>query len=112
MAVYTNNLIISSGESFSIPLTILDSTGVELNMTGYAASSAIRKHPNSSTKAADFVVGITSATEGLVTLSLGSTITSSLKEGRYVYDLLLISDTNMKSIVVEGSVLVTSGITS
>ena len=112
MSVYTNNIVINSGESFSLPLNILDSNGSELNITGYAASSAMRKHANSSTKAADFTVGITSAADGLVTLSLGSTITSSLKEGRYVYDVLLISDANVKTIVVEGSALVTTGITS
>jgi len=111
MAVYTNNITINVGETFSLPLTILSSTGGELNLTGYAASSAMRKHPTSSSKT-DFTVGITSAAEGLITLSLGSTITSGLKEGRYVYDVLLISDTNTKSIVVEGMALVRTGITS
>ena len=110
MAVYTNNIVINAGETFALPLTILDSTGELLNLTGYAASSAIRKHANSSSKT-DFVVGITSAAKGEIQLSLGST-TSLLNEGRYVYDVLLISDFNLKTIVVEGSVLVRSGITS
>ena len=111
MAVYTNNIVINTGETFALPLTILDSTGELLNLTGYAASSAIRKHANSSSKT-DFVVGITSAAKGEIQLSLGSTTTSLLNEGRYVYDVLLISDFNLKTIVVEGSVLVRSGITS
>jgi hypothetical protein len=113
MAVYVNNITINSGENFSLPLTILDSNGdIPLNLTGYAASAAIRKHAESSTKTADFVVGITSAAKGRVTLSLASTITSSIKEGRYMYDLLVISSANYKSIAVEGSVLVRSGISS
>lgn len=112
MAVYVNNIVINSGANFSQQLTIFDSSDNPLNLTGYAASAAIRKHPTSSTKTADFTVGITSAIDGLVTLSLNPTITSSIKEGRYVYDLLLISNANIKTIVVEGMVLVRTGISS
>ena len=111
MAVYTNNISINAGENFSLPLTILSNAGGVLNLTGYGASAAMRKHATSSTKS-DFTVGITSAAEGLITLGMASTVTSDLKEGRYVYDVLLISDANLKSIVVEGSVLVRTGITS
>lgn len=111
MAVYTNNISINAGEDFSLPLTILNNVGGVLNMTGYAASAAMRKHATSNTKT-DFTVGITSAAEGLITLEMASAVTSELKEGRYVYDILLISDINLKSIVVEGSVLVRTGITS
>jgi len=71
----------------------------------------MRKHSKSST-ATTFNVGITSAAEGKIALGLASTITSALKEGRYVYDILLTTPTNMKSIVVEGMVLVRVGITS
>lgn len=112
MAVYVNNITINIGETFSQQLSILDSTGDSLDLTGYAASSAIRKHAESNTKTADFNVGITSAIEGLITISLGSTITSSIKSGRYVYDVLLIDSSNKKSIVVEGSILARTGITS
>ena len=112
MAVYVNNLTINSGETFSQPLTILDSSGDTLNLSGYAASSAVRKHAASTSKTAEFTVGITSAAEGSITLSLGSTITSDIKNGRYVYDVLLISNANIKSIAVEGMVLVRTGITS
>jgi len=111
MAVYTNNIVINAGDNFSLPLTILNNAGGVLNITGYAASAAMRKHATSSTKS-DFTVGITSAAEGLITISMASTVTSELKEGRYVYDVLLISDANMKSIVVEGTALVRTGITS
>lgn len=113
MAVYANNIVINSGETFSQSLTILNSNSSEIiNLTGYAVSSMIRKHVDSSIKTAEFQVGITSASEGLISLSLGSSITSTIKEGRYVYDVLLLSPTNYKSIVVEGSVLIRAGISS
>ena len=113
MAVYVNNLTVNSGTEFSQPLTIMDNTGTNpLNLTGYACSSMVRKHELSTNKTAEFTVGITSAAKGLVTLGLASTVTSALKEGRYVYDVMLITDMNMKSVVVEGMALVRPGITS
>lgn len=112
MSVYVNNITINAGETFSQPLTILNSSGSAVNLTGYAASSMMRKHAESTTKTADFTVGITSAASGLITLSLSSAITAGIKEGRYVYDVLLTDSANLKSIVVEGMVLVRTGITT
>ena len=112
MAVYVHNLTINSGETFNHPLTILSSGGGDLDITGYAVTSMIRKHPESSTMTAEFVVGITSAAKGEINLSLASTTTSGIKQGSYVYDILLTSDVNTKSIVVEGTALVRTGISS
>lgn len=112
MSVYVNNITINAGETFSQPLTILSNDGNPLNLTGYAVSSMMRKHAESSTKTADFTVGITSGPQGKITISLSSGITSSIKEGRYVYDVLLISATNIKTIAVEGTALVRTGISS
>ena len=57
MAVYVNNIVIDSGTEFYQEMTILDSTGDNpINLTGYAATSMMRKHSQSSTKTADFVV--------------------------------------------------------
>jgi len=113
MAVYANNIVIPSGCEFQLPLTIMDSSGnTPLNLTGYAVTSMMRKHAESTSLSAQFVVGITSAVDGEVVLSLASTITGALKEGRYVYDVMLTSDSNSKSIAVEGTALVRIGITS
>jgi hypothetical protein len=113
MAVYANNIVIPSGCEFQLPLTIMDSGGdAALNLTGYAVTSMMRKHAESSSLSAQFVVGITSAADGEIILSLASTTTAALKEGRYVYDVMLTSNTNSKSIAVEGTALVRVGITS
>lgn len=112
MSVYVNNIVINAGETFSQPLTILSSDGSSVNLSGYAVTSMMRKHAESSIKTAQFSVGITSAAKGKITLSLGSTITSTIKEGRYVYDVLLTSAANIKTIVVEGMALVRTGISS
>ena len=43
---------------------------------------------------------------------MASTVTSTLKPGRYVYDLLLLDNAYKKSVVVEGTVLVRVGIST
>lgn len=113
MAVYVTNLVINAGENFSQSLNLLNSdSNAPLDITGYTATSMIRKHAESSVKTADFNVGITSAANGKIVLSLGSSITSSIKEGRYVYDVLLTTQSNFKTIVAEGMILVRTGITT
>lgn len=112
MSVYVNNIVISAGASFSQDLSLSQSGGNVTNLTGYGISSYIRKHPNSSTITAIFTVGITSALDGDINLSLGSTITASIKEGRYVYDILAIKPGGNKNIIIEGDILVRAGISS
>ena len=71
----------------------------------------MRRHPDSST-AYDFTVGITSAVEGKITLSMSDSITSDIKPGRYVYDLMLTRPNTEKLIALEGQVLVRAGVTT
>jgi len=49
---------------------------------------------------------------GQLKISLGSTTTSALKPGRYSYDVLLTDASSIKTRVVEGSAIVTSGVTT
>jgi hypothetical protein len=112
MSVYVNNIVISAGSSFSQDLTLSEVNGTATNLIGYGISSYIRKHPKSSTKTAEFNIGITSAIQGQVTISLASTISTNIKEGRYVYDVLATNTNGKKSIIIEGNVLVRAGISS
>jgi flagellar basal body P-ring protein FlgI len=59
----------------------------------------------------NFTVGFTSAIGGKFDLSLGSTDTRSLSEGRYVYDILVSSGSTVYRIA-SGNVLVVPGISS
>jgi hypothetical protein len=112
MSVYVNNLIIDSGEDFSQELTLENSLNRSVNLVGYGASSQIRKHPESSKVVAGFGVSIFNPEEGQIRISLGSTVTSTIPEGRYVYDILITTASGMKNIVVEGMVNVRAGISS
>lgn len=112
MSVYVNNIVINAGEDFSQTLTLTNSVGSAIDLTGYAASCYMRKHPESSNVVAGFGVSFVTPASGIIQISLASTITQGIPEGRYVYDLLTTSVASIKNIVLEGNILVRAGITT
>tara|TARA_B100002019_G_scaffold244585_1_gene221608 strand:- start:938 stop:1282 length:345 start_codon:yes stop_codon:yes gene_type:complete len=108
MSVYVRNLTISSHSNFSEDLELVQTGGQATDLTGFTVNSHMRKHPDSSNYH-EFTVGITSAKEGKMTLSMGSTITSSIKPGRYLYDVAAIRENGATSIILEGTVNVRAG---
>ena len=108
MSVYVRNLTISSHANFSENLELIQTGGDPTDLTGYTVNSQMRKHPDSS-KFHTFAVGITSAKEGKLTLSMGSTATAEIKPGRYLYDIAAIRENGNTSIILEGTVNVRAG---
>ncbi len=124
---YAANLTIYGGSNFSATYNVTDTSNAAFDFsgsnavgiattTGWTGSSQMTKsvsvgstgHP-----AATFVVGIdtTSSTAGKGTISLGSTATRTLSEGRYVYDVIVSSGSTFYRIV-DGTILVQPGISS
>ena len=110
MTVYRKNISINVGETFSEDLTLLsaDGTGV-VDLTGFTGQSHLRKHP-ANPRFADIQVGITSAAQGQINISIASSITKFLQGGRHVYDVVLTRPGGFKLVAVEGNALVRSGI--
>jgi len=111
MSVYVRNLIINTHSDFSEDLELNQLAGKPTNLSGHTGASQIRKHPDSST-AYNFAVGITSAMNGKLTLSMTDTVTKTIKPGRYVYDVVLTRPGGDKLVVLEGSVDVRAGIST
>ena len=112
MTVFVQNLTINAGETFSRDLDILSADGTGgVDLTGYSANSHLRKHTDSVLSAV-IAVGITSATKGKINISIASTITTNIKPGRHVYDILLTKPNGNKLIAVEGTALVRPGIST
>ena len=111
MAVYVNNITINTGEYFSRDYYLDNADGTPLDLTGYTASSHVRKHPDSLKPAGIFNVGFINRADGHIRVSLASTATTAIKPGRYVYDVMFIDSSNQKSIVIEGNLLATQDIT-
>ena len=110
MTVYRKNITINVGETFSEDLTLLsaDCNGV-VDLTGFTAQSKLRKSPTNY-RFADIQVGITSAAQGQINISIASSITKFLQGGRHVYDVVLTRPSGFKLVAVEGNALVRSGI--
>lgn len=111
---YGANLVINTGSTFKDSFTVKTTSGSAFNFNGWTGSSQIAKSVSigsSSYAAATFTVGFTSAIGGKFDISLGSTATRSLSEGRYVYDILVSSGSTIYRIA-SGNVLVIPGISS
>ena len=111
MAAFVSNIVIDVGADFNQTFNLEGSNNAPLDLTGYTGASIMKKHPSSLSTTATFAVSFPNRFQGQVKISLGSTITNGLKAGRYSYDLLL-NDGATKTRVVEGSALVTAGVTT
>ena len=111
---YAANLTIFGGANFSADFTVVDTGNAAYNFTGWTGSAQLAKSVSVGATMgalATFNVGFTSAYDGEFNLSLGSTATGNLKEGRYVYNVLVSSGTTIYSIA-NGNILVYAGISS
>ena len=111
MAIYVSNITIPGGADFQQTFFLESVSNTPLDLTGYTGYAKLKKSPASLNNSATFTVSFPSRITGKVKISLGSTITSTLRPGRYCYDILLDSGST-KTRVVEGSALVTSGDTT
>ena len=111
---YAANLTIFGGANFSADFTVVDTGNAAYNFTGWSGSAQLAKSVAVGATMgalATFNVGFTSAYDGKFNISLGSTATGNLAEGRYVYNVLVSSGTTIYSIA-NGNILVYAGISS
>ena len=111
MAAYLSNIVIDAGADFDQIFNLENVANAPLDLTGYTATSKLKKHPASLNNTATFVVSFPNRTQGQIKISLGSTLTAAIKAGRYSYDILL-NDGSLKTRIVSGSAIVTAGVTT
>jgi hypothetical protein len=106
----TRNLTIDQGTTFSISIELSDAIDNPLDLTEYTIRAQLRKSYGSNT----FTQFSTSSGEnpenGVITLSLTSVQTTSLRPGRYVYDIEIQNDDGVTR-VLEGIITVTPEVT-
>ena len=112
MAAYVSNIVVDIGANFDQSFNLETNANAPMNLTGFTGAAKLKKSALSLTTAAHFVVSFPDVLQGQLKISLGSSITSALKPGRYVYDVLLTDASSMKTRVVEGSAIVTAGVTT
>jgi hypothetical protein len=110
-AVYVHNITINSGTDYEQEYDMYEVGGKIVDLTNYTAKAQLRKHRGSGT-GVSFTVGFPNRTAGKVQLSIPSWVTSRLKPGRYIYDILFTKPNGTNEIVLEGNVQVRAGIST
>lgn len=95
-----SNIIIDQGTDYEVTINVRDANTTPISLAGFTGVAQLRKYYTSSRK---FNFGVTvSANTGEVTLSMSAANTACIAAGRYVYDCVLTSNTNIVSRIVEG----------
>jgi hypothetical protein len=104
-----SNLYIDQGANFSTTISLTDSNGQTLTLTGYSAIGQLRKTYSSSSVKATFGTAL-SAGSGQITLTLDDSVTAAMESGRYVYDVLITDSSGDKTRILEGQATVTPSV--
>ena len=104
------DMTIDQGANFETVVTVTDSNGDKIDLTGYTTAGQIRKHHTSSSNTANFTI-TNGGTDGTLTLALDYANTAGITSGRYVYDVEITSGSDVKTRVVEGIVTITPEVT-
>lgn len=111
MAAYVE-LIVDQGTTFTNVINLSDDiTNANINVSGYIVRSQMRRSYYSANATANITCTITNAAQGEITMSLDANTTSSIKAGRYLFDLETVDSLGTVSRVLEGIITVTPGIT-
>ena len=111
MSAARYNLVIDQGSDFAINFTVKED-GSAKNLTGYSARAQMRTSKTSSTVTATFNCSIPDPSTGVITTSLGHSVSSALTAGTYVYDLEIFTANNATvTRLLQGSVDLTQEVT-
>ena len=113
-SAYGVNLVINTGSDFTSTFKDIRPDKSNFDFTSYTGSSQMAKSVSigsSMSSTATFSVGFTSAFDGEFKITLGKGETRVLRNGRYVWDVLVSSGTTVYRLA-EGNVTVVSGISS
>ena len=117
---YAANLALYTGADFKATFNVVDTSDVAFDFQGltttsvWTGSAQMQKSAGvaaTTVAAGTFSVGFTSAGGGIFDISMGSTATTSLSEGRYQYNVLVSSGASIYNIV-NGNIMVYTGIAS
>ena len=112
---YSSNLNIYGGAGFDDTFTVTRPNSIAYDFTGYSGAAQMTKSVAvGSTVAitATFTVGFTSAAGGKIALTLADTLTRNISEGRYVYDVNIVSAGSTYYKLVRGDVMVHAGVST
>ena len=111
MAAGYQELFIEQGSDYSTTITLNDVDGSAYDLSNYTGKSQMRKSYYSTNATAEFVITISDPTTGVIGINLDSANTANIAAGRYVYDVVIKTESNVKTRVLEGIVNVLPQVT-
>ena len=119
MAAIPVNLTITKGNDFNADFNLKDVNGNFIDLTGYTVSAFMARNYTTSNVISLNAQGDLNASEGLIRISMPdhggalTTTTTSLKVGRYVYNIFIENtSTEVKEKVIEGIIEVEPSVLS
>ena len=92
-------------------LAVHSATNSVKDLTGYVGCSQIKRYETSN-KSADFAVSFANdRSTGRISIEMLSSVTETLKAGKYFYDLIISSPEGVTERVVEGTAIVKKAVT-
>lgn len=101
---------IMRGDTETITVTITDTTGTPVNLTGDTFASQVRYNRDDTSIAASFTCTVTNPTGGVVTLVMSSVSSAALNDGIAYWDLQRTSG-GIVSTIVSGKCTVLADVT-
>lgn len=111
MAAGYQEIFMEQGSDFVTTITLDDVDGTPFDLSLFQAKGQIRKSYYSANPTAEFNILFTDSANGIMSLSVDSANTSNIAAGRYVYDVVIKNDQNVKTRVLEGIVNVLPQVT-
>ena len=106
------NQNIDQGSTYSKPITVYQDDGTTIqNLTGYTASSQLRKNYTSTAYTTILATIQSPATNGVIVISMTAVQTAALKSGRYVYDVQITAADATVTRVREGVITIRPEVT-
>ena len=110
------DLKIDQGTDITVELHLKEENGSPKNLSGHVLRGKIKKNYDTTDndQIFDWITSVNSpATAGIGTITLTSAVTDTMKSGRYVYDIELVSGdaTEIVERILEGKINVTPSVT-
>lgn len=107
----TYNMTIQRRSDHIVSVTLKDSGGSAVNLTGYTLASQVWDSGRS-TKAADATVSVTNASGGAFDWKLTDTQTTGFTADEYRYDVRLTNPSGLHEYWIEGTIYMDEGYTA
>ena len=105
-----HNITVQRRADYDLSLQFKDSTGANINLTGWIAYAQVW-NVDRTTKYADFAVTYTNRATGTISIALTDTQTAAFPDEAY-YDVLLEDSSGLRNYYLEGIVYVSEGYTA